>query len=34
MDKIEEMEKDPDLYIYDQGRYNKKPIKGELRYEG
>ena len=32
MDMIEEMKKDPDLYTYDQGLYNKQPVKGELYY--
>lgn len=33
MDCIEEMRNDPDLYTYDQGRYNKINLKGELNYD-
>jgi hypothetical protein len=33
MEEIEEMEADPDLYVYDQGYYLKKPEKGALNYE-
>lgn len=29
-DLREELENDPDLYIYDRGRYDKNPVKGEL----
>lgn len=33
MDDLNRIKQDPDLYIFDQGRYNKFPKKGELNYE-
>ena len=33
MVRFEELNRDPDLYIYDRGFYIKHPKKGELHYE-
>lgn len=34
MESIERMEKEPDLYTYDNYRYDKHPKKGHLNYDG
>lgn len=33
MDELENVKNDPDLYTYDMGRFNPKPLKGNLYYE-
>jgi hypothetical protein len=32
-EELEDFLQNPDDYVYDQGRYSKKPLKGELNYD-